>query len=233
MFKGLILAVEQLGDPRIRGVIIRAAMISAGIFVALMFGVGWLLDGLSLIGIGWLDSILSVLGGGIALMLGVFLYPSLTTIVMSFMIEDVALAVEARHYPGLPPPRSEKLLLVETVVAAVRFALVAILLNLLVLIFVVPVLWLTVILAPLIPFVFYGLNGYLLGREYFEFASFRRLTPADATALRRRNKGRIFLCGLMIAVLMTIPVVNWLMPVIAAAYMLHVFEGVRTRAEQG
>ena len=36
--------------------------------------------------------------------------------------------------------------------------------------------------------------------------------------------------GLAIAVLMTVPVLNWFMPVVAAAYMVHVFEGVRKRA---
>jgi uncharacterized protein involved in cysteine biosynthesis len=38
------------------------------------------------------------------------------------------------------------------------------------------------------------------------------------------------MCGIAIAVLMTIPFVNWLMPVVAASYMVHVFEGVRGRA---
>ena len=39
------------------------------------------------------------------------------------------------------------------------------------------------------------------------------------------------MCGIAIAVLMTIPFVNWLMPVVAAAYMVHVFEGIRVRTE--
>ena len=77
--------------------------------------------------------------------------------------------------------------------------------------------------------VFYALNGYLLGREYFEFAAVRRLDPKNGRTLRRRYRIRVFVCGIAIAVLMTIPFVNWLMPVVAAAYMVHVFEGVRTR----
>jgi uncharacterized protein involved in cysteine biosynthesis len=49
--------------------------------------------------------------------------------------------------------------------------------------------------------------------------------------MRRRNRGRLFAAGVVIAVLLTIPVVNWLMPVIAAAFMLHVFETLRQRVE--
>ena len=106
-------------------------------------------------------------------------------------------------------------------------------LNLLVFVFVVPILLITIVLIPLIPFVFYALNGYLLGREYFEFAAVRRLEPPAGRALRKKFRTRIFLCGILIAVLMTVPFVNWLMPVIAAAYMVHVFEDLRKVGENG
>lgn len=228
MFSGLFLAIEQLGDPRIRGVIIRAVLISAAIFVALMVAAGWLLSGLSVFGIGWIDGAVSSLGGGAAFVIGLFLFPAFTGIIISFMLEEIASAVEARHYPNLPAPREEPMM--EMVGNAVRFAGVTVFLNLLVFIFVVPLMLITIVLIPLIPFVFYTLNGYLLGREYFEFAAVRRLDPAAGRTLRRRFKLRVFMCGIAIAVLMTIPFVNWLMPVVAAAYMVHVFEGVRGHA---
>jgi CysZ protein len=229
MFTGLFLAIEQLGDPRIRGVLIRAVIISAVIFVALMVGAGWLLSGLSVFGIGWLDSSVSFLGSSAAFIVGLFLFPAFTGIIISFMLEEIASAVEARHYPGLPAAREEPMM--EMVGNAVRFAGVTVFLNLVVFILVVPIMLITIVLIPFIPFVFYALNGYLLGREYFEFAAVRRLDPVNGRALRRRYKIRVFMCGIAIAVLMTIPFVNWLMPVVAAAYMVHVFEGVRVRTE--
>lgn len=228
MFSGLFLAIEQLGDPRIRGVIIRAVIISAVIFVALMVAAGWLLSGLSVFGIGWLDRAVSFLGSSAAFVIGLFLFPAFTGIIISFMLEEIASAVEARHYPGLPAAREEPVM--EMVGNATRFAAVTVFLNLIVFILVVPIMLITIVLIPFIPFVFYALNGYLLGREYFEFAAVRRLDPANGRALRRRFKIRVFVCGIAIAVLMTIPFVNWLMPVVAAAYMVHVFEGVRVRA---
>lgn len=227
MISGLIRAFEQLGDPRIRGVLIRAVLISIVVFVALMTGVGWLLSGIALVGIGWIDSAIAVLGGGGAFFLGLLFFPAFTGIIISFMLEPIARAVEARHYPGLPGPREEPLF--ETVANAARFAAVTIALNLLVLLFIVPLMLITFVLIPLIPFVFYGLNGYLLGREYFEFAAVRRLEPGPGRALRKRHRSRIFMCGVVIAVLMTVPFVNWLMPVVAAAYMIHVFEALRPK----
>jgi hypothetical protein len=107
MFSGLFLAIEQLGDPRIRGVIIRAVLISAALFVGLMFAAGWLLSGLSVFGISWIDSAVSFLGGGAAFVIGLFLFPAFTGIIISFMLEEIASAVEARHYPNLPAAREE------------------------------------------------------------------------------------------------------------------------------
>lgn len=228
MFAGLILAIEQLGDPRIRGVIVKAVVISAALFVALMFAAGWLLSGLSVFGIGWIDSAVSFLGGSAAFVIGLFLFPAFAGIIISFMLEEIASAVEARHYPNLPAAREEPVM--EMVGNAARFAGITVVLNLLVFIIIVPIMLITIVLIPFIPFVFYALNGYLLGREYFEFAAVRRLDPAAGRTLRRRFRFRVFVCGIVIAVLMTVPFVNWLMPVVAAAYMVHVFEGVRSRA---
>ena len=74
---------------------------------------------------------------------------------------------------------------------------------------------------------FYTLNGYLLGREYFELVAQRRLTAVEATALRRTRRARVFLAGAVIAFLFTVPLVNLITPIIATAFMLHIYEGMR------
>tara|TARA_B100000530_G_scaffold221062_1_gene142060 strand:+ start:154 stop:849 length:696 start_codon:yes stop_codon:yes gene_type:complete len=231
MFSGFFKAVGQLGDPRIRGVVIRAVLFSIVIFLALVGAVSWTLSGNEIFGIAWLDKPIAFLGGSAAFIIGLFLFPAITGLIISFMLEEVARAVEARHYPDLPPGRAEPV--AEMVTNAARFAVITIVLNLLVFVFLVPILFITIVLIPLIPFVFCALNGYLLGCEYFEFAAIRRLQPAAGRAMRKQYRTRIFLCGILIAVLMTVPLVNWLMPVIAAAYMVHVFEDLRKAGENG
>lgn len=229
MFSGLFLAVEQLGDPRIRSVVIRAVIFSAVIFIALVAGISWALSGTSLFGIAWLDKGVAYLGGSAAFVIGLFIFPALTGLIISCMLEEIARAVEARHFPDLPDAREEPIM--QMVSNAARFSVKTIVLNVLVFILVVPVLLITIVLIPLIPFVFYALNGYLLGQDYFEFAALRRLEPAAGRALRRQHKSRVFICGTVIAVLMTVPFLNWLMPIVAAAYMVHVFEHARSRVE--
>ena len=83
------------------------------------------------------------------------------------------------------------------------------------------------LLGPLIPFVFYAVNGYLLGREYFELVAMRRLDPDAARRLRRAHRGELFVAGVVMAFLLTLPVVNLLAPVVITAAMVHLFEGWR------
>ena len=85
------------------------------------------------------------------------------------------------------------------------------------------------IIPPLFPFVFYSVNGYLLSREYFEMVALRRIGAAEARALRRAHRGRLFLSGVLITFMLTVPVVNMLTPIVATAVMVHLFEGWRNR----
>jgi len=44
--------------------------------------------------------------------------------------------------------------------------------------------------------VFYGLNGFLMGREYLTQTAVRRMAFADAVALRKRKGLSVFMIGL-------------------------------------
>ena len=77
--------------------------------------------------------------------------------------------------------------------------------------------------------VFYALNGYLLGREYFELVALRRLDGSSAQVLRKSYQGTIFLSGAVIAFLTTVPLLNLAAPVVATAFMVHLFETLRRR----
>ena len=83
---------------------------------------------------------------------------------------------------------------------------------------------LTPVLGPLAPVLFYGLNGWLLGREFFQMAARRHLDAAAATDRRRALSGSVTGAGVMIALLLTIPFVNVVVPVLAAATFTHLFQ---------
>jgi CysZ protein len=75
--------------------------------------------------------------------------------------------------------------------------------------------------------IFYALNGYLLGREYFEMVAPRRLEQGPRRELWRRRRLGFFLAGVAFAFFSTLPLVNLLAPVVAAAAMTHLVESYR------
>ena len=212
--------LAQLNDPRIRQVI-WIAIASACIVFALLWGaVGTLLGGTSVFSIGWLEWVVDLLGGLATLVLTWFLFPAVIGVVIGLYLEDIAAAVEARHFPGLSPPLEQSVL--PAVMVALRYLGVLVALNLALLVF--------LLLGPLFPFVFYAVNGYLLGREYFELVAMRRLDPVAARRLRLAHRSELFLGGVVMALLLTLPLVNLLAPVVITAAMVHLFEGWRKEA---
>ncbi len=81
-------------------------------------------------------------------------------------------------------------------------------------------------MPPLAPFVFWLVNGYLLGREYFALVATRRLPPEAAAALGRRQFWRLWLAGTAMVIPMSVPLLNLLVPVIGVAVFTHQFHRV-------
>jgi CysZ protein len=164
-----------------------------------------------------LNWLVDLLGGLAVLILSWLLFPAIVTLIMGFYLERVAAAVEALDYPGRGPPRYQPV--GEVLAVMLRLTGLTIVLNLLAL----PM----YLLIPGINLVlFFVLNGYLLGRGYFEVVALRRLDAGEARAMRKRFAGRIFSGGVVIAGLFALPLVNLVAPVIATAFMLHIFEAL-------
>ena len=197
------------------------------ILAVLIIAVDQAISAVAFFGISWIDDAIGLLGGIGVFVVGLILFPAFAGLVVTFMSDDIAEAVEQRHYPSLPAPRKEPLW--EMLWVAMRFCAATVALNGLLFLIVIPLLLISVVFSPLVPVLVYGLNGYLVGREYFELAAARRLDARGARDLRKRHQGRIFVAGMLIVALMSIPVLNWLMPVVAMVFMLHLFQGLRAR----
>ncbi len=151
--------------------------------------------------------------GGLGVITGaVFLMPAVTAFVGSFFVDDVAEIIERRDYPA---DRSGKALALYLALGeGIRFALLSI-----------------VVYLCALPFVLFAgagfvimlfANAYLLGREYFELAAMRFHTPHEARRLRKHNAVAVFLAGLVIAVFVSVPVLNLATPIFAMTFMVHV-----------
>lgn len=157
----------------------------------------------------WLLSIMASLG----IVTGaVFLMPAVTAFVGSFFVDEIADAVEREHYPADAPGRA--LPFITAIVEGLKVALLTVIVYLCALPF--------VLFAGIGFLILFLANAYLLGREYFELAAMRFRSPAEARALRRANRGYLWLAGIPIAFIVSIPVVSLITPLFAMAYMVHI-----------
>lgn len=223
-------AIAQFGtDPRFRAVVwLGLGLTVAALFIVsalVIWGVGALIGPsvtIPFIGtVGWVDTAVSLAAIPLMLILSIFLMVPVASAVTGLFLERVADVVEDRHYPHLPA--ADDAPIVDQIVDSIGFLGTLIVANGVALV-------LYLFLAPIAPLIFWALNGFLLGREYFTMAAIRRVGRAEAARLRKRHLGVIWGTGIVMAIPLSVPVVNLLVPVLGAAAFTHVFHGVRERA---
>lgn len=227
IFASIADAIAQLSDPRFRSVLVKGVGLTIGLLVAayaiIFFAIQWLLpDSFSLPFIGeitFVDTLLSWASVVLMLGLSVFLMVPVASAFTGLFLEDVADAVEDRHYPNVAT--APRVGIPEGLREGLSFLVVLILANIAAL-----VLYFT----PLAPFVFYGLNGFLLGREYFRLIAVRRVGRDGAKKAFRANLLTIWSAGALMAVPLTVPILNLLVPVVGAAAFTHLYHRLEDRA---
>ncbi|SMH49815.1 Uncharacterized protein involved in cysteine biosynthesis [Maritimibacter sp. HL-12] len=228
MFSDFFKALGQLPDPPFR----RVLLLGLGLTIALLVGAtvlfAWLVGlfvpdtvALPWIGdIGWLDSVASWATVLLMLVLSVVLMVPVAAAFTGIFLDDVAEAVEARHYPGLAPVGHIPVL--ETLRDSISLIGVTVAVNLVALV-------LLLFVGPLAPVLFWAVNGYLLGREFFQMAAMRREGREGANRLRRRHAGQIWFAGTLMAVPLSVPLLNLVIPVLGAATFTHMYHRLAGR----
>jgi uncharacterized protein involved in cysteine biosynthesis len=215
VFGAISKAVAQLGDPAIQRLIGLSIVLTIAVFAVLAVLAWWLIGWLSGLQ-GWWGEAAQIGGLLATAVIAWFTFPALAAAISAIFSDRVVEAVEARYYPGRPAPFEVPLW--ESILDGLKLALLSLVANLLALPF--------LIFPPLYFVIAYGINGYLLGREYYEMPAFRRLQRRVAKQVYAANRGRFTLGGVLIAILSTIPIVNLIAPILATAFMVHLFESV-------
>lgn len=226
--RDVALALGQSLDRRFLSVLLRGILIAILLLAAASWGMVWLVALLpdSLGTWPWVGEVtipeigVQGLALGAMLLLSMVLMFPVAAVFVGFFLDEVAEAVERRHYPDLPPARPPGW--VAGLLSALRFSAVVIGANLLALI-------LYLFSGPFAPFVFYAVNGYLLGREYVQVVAERRMARPEAEAFRRRHGLQAWLAGLVMAVPLSIPIVNLAVPVLGVAAATHLFHRLNGR----
>lgn len=214
--------VQLVGDPRLWKYVVLSVLLSLAVFCSLWAGLGWVLkNGAHLVRWDWLRSPLEWGGWVLALVVALLLFPATFGVLLGFFQENVADAVEARHYAHLPPADGASVL--AGVGNGIRFLFLLTVLNGLAL----PLYLALLMLAGSGAVVFALVNAVLFGREYFEVVAARRMPRESMDRLRRGNRGVLFGAGLLISLLSLVPVVNLLVPVWGIGAMVHVFHSLQ------
>jgi len=227
IFSAFFKALGQTGDRRFRKVLFLGIGLTIALLVTVYAGFLWLLQAsvgdeaiIPLIGeVTWLDDLLSWSSILVMMILSIFLMVPVASAITSMFLDEVAQAVEDRHYPHLPA--ATKVPLGEAIKDTINFLGILIAANTVALIiYVIP------IFTPFSLFIFWGLNGFLLGMEYFTLAAMRRVGRLGAKDLRRKHRMTIWGAGTLMAIPLSLPLVNLVIPILGAATFTHIFHGL-------
>lgn len=222
IFTSFFKALGQIGDARFRRVLFIGIGLSLALLMVFNAAFLWFLqwslgEGAELPIVGevrWLSDLLTWGSFGLMLIFSAFLMVPVASAITSMFLDEVAHAVEDRHYPQLPP--TPKVPFGDAFRDTVNFLGILIGANLLaILVYTVAV--------PLSVFIFWALNGFLLGMEYFQLAAMRRIGRKAAKALRRKHVFTIWLAGTLMAIPLSFPLVNLVIPILGAATFTHIF----------
>ncbi|APE44756.1 hypothetical protein BOO69_16075 [Sulfitobacter alexandrii] len=225
IFDAFFRAIGQIGDPRFRRVFLLGVVLSLVLLIGFTAGFTWLIETytpdevwLPILGdVQWIDDLLSWGAAFLLLGLSVFLMIPVASAITSLFLDEVADAVEARHYPDLPPAESASF--GEALLDTINFLGVLLVANIFAIV-------LYVMFPPLAPVIFWAMNGFLLGREYFTMVAIRWVGRVEARALRREHLATIWVAGTLMAVPLSVPLLNLVIPILGAATFTHLYHGL-------
>jgi CysZ protein len=226
MLAAAVTALSQILSPPMRSILWRSIGLALVLVAVLAVALQRLLSWFATSGEVWLEASLGPgfhtplnilawivsIAAGLGVVFGaVFLMPAITSLVASVFVDDAADHVERAHYPAERPGTALPVGLAMT--EGVKTAALTILVYLIALPF--------VFVAGAGFIAFFIATAWLLGREYFQLAAMRFRSPAEAKAMRKENAAAVFTAGLIIAVFVSIPIVNLATPLFGMAFMVH------------
>jgi len=226
IFRDFLKAFEQVVEPELRSVLIRAILLTIIALVLAAWGLRELLiwtlgDWSRNFGIAnWIgNEFVGVFFSAAAIFSTMaFLALPVTSAVIGLFADEIAGAVERKHYPGLGFPK--EMSRIAQIAGSLKFFLLVSAANLIALAAYLAV-------PPLAPVIFLAMNGYLIGREYYTLCAELRVSKDDTDSIRRRNRIAIWLEGSAVAFLLSIPILNLVVPLVGIAAFTHAFHRFR------
>jgi len=224
MLRALGLAVSDLGNGRMLAIMVRALVISLVIFLALGAFLFWVLTGFDpcdAVGLDTcpLDAGASGLSAIVLTLLGAwFLFPAVAIGVLATFTDQIASAVEERHYPDAAND-ARPIGIGQGALIGLKSARRLLLFNLIAVPF-----YLLLLITGVGPFILFVIvNGLAFGRDVAELAASRHGDRQSRRAWLKSTRGEQGLIGTVVSVLFLIPFANLIAPIIGTAAGIHLF----------
>lgn len=214
-------ALRNLIDGHLTGTLLRALALTLLLFAGLLAAGEWALGVLPMLGAPWVNRALEWLLPLLTLMALVLAGGPVAALFAGLFLDGLAGRIEARDYPGDPPATG--LPFRAGLAAGLKLAGAVLCADLVLLPF-------GLVLPGIAQLATLLVNGWLLGREYFELVALRHVGVGDARALRRRFAAPVTLAGLLLALAAMIPLINLVAPLFGTALMVHLFRRTRKAA---
>ncbi|MEQ8742033.1 EI24 domain-containing protein [Parasphingorhabdus sp.] len=224
MIQAFTRSLAQLTDRTILAILLKVILLTVLLFilfgVAAYFGLVWLFAWL-----GWTDGGFAAATAAalIAILTGLLLFRIVAIFVLNIFSDDIVDAVERRYYPGRaetakPPGYAIGIKMgLASAGRALGYNILA-----------APLYVVLLVTGIGVPIAFFAVNGLLLGRDLQDMVAARHVVDyRNLAAEWSLPKAQRFLLGLIAALLLAIPFVNFLAPVLAAAMATHLVHGRR------
>lgn len=227
MISALRRTLSDLLDPRLTWTLVKAVALCIAAYLVIWAAAWWLIMRSSWVDAAWLDSSLHALGGLAVMVVTLLLFPSVFVVLQSLFLDGLADKIESRHYPGMGSAVGATFK--DGTLTAIKIMLLMIVVNLVML----PVYILGSILLGAGMAIFYAVNGWVCGREYYAQVALRRMSRGEVKQWTSRNGLILWLSGTFITLLGTVPVLNLAAPVIGCAFMVHIARLLQPPAGSG
>jgi len=205
-------------DPNMRIVFLKTVSISIIAVLSVAMIIWGLFNSVQIFELNFLNKLISWAVGIILFITASAILGPLIAVLGSIYSEEIAHHVEKKHYPNRMGHRLVGV--AESIKASGHLLLKSLTVNILL----TPI-YIVGGFVPIISvLIFFGVNGYLLGREFFEIVASRHIGRGDRVLFWKANRGGSIFIGVIIVCLSTVPLLNLVSAMLGVIISTHFFQ---------
>ena len=218
MFKIIRTSALDLLDPNMRIVFLKTVSITIIVILCVAMIIWGLFNSVQIFELNFLNMLISWAVGVILFITASAVLGPLMIGIAGIYSEDIAHRVEKKHYPNRVGHRSVGV--AESIKTGGRLLFKSLIVNTLF----TPIYIVGGFFPVISVLIFFGVNGYLLGREFFEIVASRHIGRDERVLFWKTNRGGSIFVGVIIVCFSTVPLLNLVSAMLGVIITTHFFQ---------